>query len=389
MQTPLQLRWHNVDPSDAVAAHVREEVARLERFWDRITGCAVTLEAPSRHHRHSGAQYRVRIELSVPGRKLVVGRDPPKTWTHSDLYLAIKAAFRGAQRQVEDHLRRLDSRVKEHALPAVAAVARILPEDGYGFLGTPDGREIYFHEHSVVRGDFRRLSVGSEVRFVEEAGDEGPQASTVTPLRSRRRRQVGHATRPELLPRLDPGRTLLHDVMATRRSCREFGRRELTTAELGALLWAGQGITSAEGGRAAPSAGALYPITLSVIDARAVWRYAPVEHALSPAETGDHRPRLAAAALGQEYVTEAPLTIAVTARPVLLSARYGNRAERYCLLEAGHIAQNVLLMATALGLAAVPIGAFDDEAVLAILGLGAGHLALYLLPVGAPPRGAD
>jgi ribosomal subunit interface protein len=189
MQTALQLRWHNVDPSDAVAAHVREEVERLERFWGRITGCAVTLEAPSRHHRHSGAQYRVRIELSVPRGRLVVARDPPKTWTHSDLYLAVKGAFREAQRQLEDHVRRLDARVKTHAQPAVATVARIL--DGYGFLRTTDGREIYFHERSVLRGGFTRLHVGSEVRFVEEAGDEGPQASTVTPLHARRRSGSG------------------------------------------------------------------------------------------------------------------------------------------------------------------------------------------------------
>ncbi len=189
MQTALRLRWHNVDPSDAVAAHVREEVARLERFWHRITGCAVTLEAPSRHHRHSGAQYRVRIELSVPSGKLVVGRDPPKTWTHADLYLTLKAAFREARRQLEDHVRRIDARVKTHAQPAVATVARILPEVGYGFLRTPDGRDIYFHEHSVLRGGFRRLAVGSEVRFVEEAGDEGPQASTVTPARKALRPQ--------------------------------------------------------------------------------------------------------------------------------------------------------------------------------------------------------
>ncbi len=186
MQRALQLRWHKVDPSDAVAAHVREEVSRLERFWDRITGCAVTLEAPSRHHRHSGAHYRVRIELSVPGGKLVVGRDPTKTWTHSDLYLALKAAFREARRQLEDHVRRLDARVKTHAPPALAEVARIFPEDGYGFLRTAGGREIYFHEHSVLRGGFARLHVGSMVRFVEEAGDEGPQASTVSPVRRRR-----------------------------------------------------------------------------------------------------------------------------------------------------------------------------------------------------------
>jgi len=191
------------------------------------------------------------------------------------------------------------------------------------------------------------------------------------------------------LPRPDPRATPLHGLIVSRRSHRELGRGVVTLAEAGALLWAGQGITSAGGARAAPSAGALYPITLTLVDARGVWRYFPAAHALSPAGAGDRRARLASAALGQECLGEAPLTIAVTARPAVLSARYGERAERYCTLEAGHVAQNVLLMATALGLAAVPIGAFDDEAVLAVLGLGAGHLALYLLPVGARRAGAE
>ncbi len=186
MQRPLLLSWHHVDPSDAIESHVREHVTRLERLYGRITGCAVTLEAPSHHHRHSGAKYRVRIEVAVPGGTLVVGRDPPKTWTHSDLLLAINAAFREVRRQLADHVRRIDARVKTHAPAAVATVARILPADGYGFLRTPDGREIYFHERSVLRGEFPRLRVGGEVRFVEEAGDAGPQASTVTPLRARR-----------------------------------------------------------------------------------------------------------------------------------------------------------------------------------------------------------
>ncbi len=191
MQTPLRLSWHNLDPSDAVAAHVQREVSRLERFSDRITGCSVTLEAASKHHRRSGGQYRVRIELSVPAGKLVVGRDPPKTWTHADLYLTVKGAFREAQRQLADHVRRLDARVKAHAPQARAAVARILPDEGYGFLRTPDGREIYFHERSVLRGAFSRLRAGTEVRFVEEAGDEGPQASTVALVRPSGRKQGG------------------------------------------------------------------------------------------------------------------------------------------------------------------------------------------------------
>lgn len=190
MQRPLQLRWHNLDPSEAVAALIAEDVARLERLYDRITGCVVTLEEPSRHHRQSGAQYRVRIELAVPGGKLVVGRDPPKTRTHADLAAAVKAAFREAGRQLEDHVRRLEDRVKAQEPAGRAAVARLLPDDGYGFLRTADDREIYFHERSVLNGGFRRLAVGDAVRFVEEAGEEGPQASTVVPLRRARRSEA-------------------------------------------------------------------------------------------------------------------------------------------------------------------------------------------------------
>ncbi len=191
MKTPLQLRWHNVDPSNALASQVREETERLERFWDRITGCAVTLEAPSHHHRHSGSQYRVRIELSAPGGRIVVGRDPRKSRLHGDLYAAVKAAFREARRQVEDRVRRLDLRVKVHPPPSQGKVARLFREDGYGFLRTADGRDVYFHQRSVLRGAFPRLRVGTLVRFAEEQGDEGPQASTVEPVRRRSARGRG------------------------------------------------------------------------------------------------------------------------------------------------------------------------------------------------------
>jgi cold shock CspA family protein len=98
----------------------------------------------------------------------------------------VNAAFHEARRQLEDHVRRLDRRVKAHVPPQRGQVARLSPEEGCGFLRTSDGREIYFHEHSVLRGGFPRLREGSVVRFVEEAGDEGPQASTVEPIRGRR-----------------------------------------------------------------------------------------------------------------------------------------------------------------------------------------------------------
>jgi cold shock CspA family protein len=179
MQRSLQTRWLHITASPVVEQVVRAEAAKLERALGRITGCAVTLESTSRHHRQSGSKYRVRIELSVPGGTLVVGRDPDKGWTRGDLYGAVKSAFREARRQLEDHVRRIDGRVKAHAPSARARVARVFPEDGYGFLETADGREIYFHERSVLRGAFPRLRVGSPVRYAEEPGREGPQASTV------------------------------------------------------------------------------------------------------------------------------------------------------------------------------------------------------------------
>jgi len=174
----------------------------------------------------------------------------------------------------------------------------------------------------------------------------------------------------------------LWEVIAARRSLREFGRRPLRDEELSALLWAGQGLTSALGGRAAPSAGALHPITLSLADTRGVFRYLPGRSALEQVAGEDRRPHLAAAALGQEVVAEAAASVVVTAEPEVLARRYRDRAERYCTLEAGHVAQNILLQATALGLASVPVAAFHDDEVLAAVELGPGHLALYLVAVG-------
>jgi ribosomal subunit interface protein len=188
MQTPVKIAYHGLRASEVVSQFVRKKAAKLERYFDRITGCTVALEVPSTHHRH-GKHYRVRIELSVPGERLVVGRDPAKTKSHEDLYAAVNAAFREAKRQLQDHARRFDHRRRAYPReePTRGKVARLFPDDGYGFLATPDGRELYFHEKSVLNGAFGRLRAGSEVRFAEEMGDEGPQASTVALARRERK----------------------------------------------------------------------------------------------------------------------------------------------------------------------------------------------------------
>lgn len=185
MMKPVRIRWHHLRPRAAVEERVLDQAAKLERFFGRITGCAVALEAPSRHHRQSAGKFRVRVELSVPGGKLVVGRDPARSRVHEDLLAAVNAAFREARRQLQDHARRLDQRGRAHDPASRAVVARLFPGDGYGFLETPEGREIYFHERSVLGGGFAGLRVGSAVRFAEEMGERGPQASTVAPRRPR------------------------------------------------------------------------------------------------------------------------------------------------------------------------------------------------------------
>ncbi len=171
MRLPLQLTVRNMSLSEAAETDIREKAARLDSFYDQVMGCRVIVEAPHRHH-HKGVLYNVRIDMTVPGSEIVIKREP-----HEDLYVAIRDAFDAARRQLEDFARRRRGDVKTHEAPSHARVTKLLAE--YGFLETPDGREIYFHRNSVLDGGFDRLKTGAEVRFSEEEGEQGPQASTV------------------------------------------------------------------------------------------------------------------------------------------------------------------------------------------------------------------
>lgn len=179
MQTPLQITYRDIAPSDAVESYVRTRADKLQRFAGRMTGCHVTLEVPHKHKRH-GHHHRVRIEMVVPGAELVVTRDPAARKDHEDLYASIDAAFDEAQRRLEDHSRTQRGDVKTRETPSRhGRVAKLYAYEGFGFIETPEGDEIYFHKNSVLHHGFDRLAIGTRVRFVEETGDQGPQASTV------------------------------------------------------------------------------------------------------------------------------------------------------------------------------------------------------------------
>lgn len=175
----LQITFRDFPSSPAVEAVLREKVAWLFRFYPRIVGCRIAVEASS--HRHTkGNVYRVRIDLTVPGAEIVFARDPSSPSAHEDVYGAIQEAFNGVRRQLQDHARVQRGHVKRARVsPPHGRVTRFFPQQRYGFVEAEDGHEVYFHANSVLDGAFERLEVGAEVRFEEEEGEDGPQASTV------------------------------------------------------------------------------------------------------------------------------------------------------------------------------------------------------------------
>ena len=178
MQVPLEIVFHNVDRSPAVEAAVRERVAKLEQFAENITSCRVTVEAPHKNHQQ-GNLFTVRVDLRFPGGEAVANRSPGENHAHEDVYVALRDAFKAARRQLQDRQRLRRGDVKPHEAPPHGRIASIDRERGSGRIATPDGREIYFHRNSLLNGRFEHLEPGMEVRFSEEPGDKGPQASTV------------------------------------------------------------------------------------------------------------------------------------------------------------------------------------------------------------------
>lgn len=191
------------------------------------------------------------------------------------------------------------------------------------------------------------------------------------------------------LPRpLVTGGMPVNAAIAARRSRRRWSGGSLTLAEVSQLLWAAQGVTSGDGYRAAPSAGALYPLELDLASARVdglpagLYRYRPRAHRLDRRRDGDLRSALAHAAHGQGWMADAAAVLVISGVRRRTAARYGARAERYVAIEVGHAAHGVYLQATALDLGTTIVGAFDDERLAAALELTEEERPWALLPIG-------
>ncbi len=174
MRIPLQVKFRNMPHSDAIEAKINEKAVKLDRFYDRIMSCRVVVEETQRRH-HQGNIFDVRIDITVPGKELAVNHQE-----NEDVYVAVRDAFDATARLLEEHGRQQRGVVKAHAETPVGRIVRIFPESDYGFIKTPDDREIYFHRNSVLdKIDFGQLKFGTEVTFIEEQGNEGPQAARV------------------------------------------------------------------------------------------------------------------------------------------------------------------------------------------------------------------
>ncbi|HEV2273825.1 MAG TPA: HPF/RaiA family ribosome-associated protein [Acidobacteriaceae bacterium] len=208
---PLQVTFRDVEAFPSAEQWIRSEAAKLTTFYERIMSCRVAIESP--HHHREGNQYHVRIDLTLPGGELVIKHEPPvKTRAreageaaikkhldvrdpHKHLRQAITDAFAAAGRRLQDYARRQRGDVKHREPRFQAKVAQLFGDKGYGFLLTPEGREIYFHKESVLGQSFDRLQLGTAVSFAEESGDKGPQASSVRILAKQGSRPVEHHTK--------------------------------------------------------------------------------------------------------------------------------------------------------------------------------------------------
>ena len=189
---------------------------------------------------------------------------------------------------------------------------------------------------------------------------------------------------PELPPPRRAGSTSVEAALGRRRSRRGFTGDPLTLEELGQLLWAADGVTGPDGRRTAPTAGNTLPHEVFAVTPAGAFHYEGAVHRLEEIDPADLRGPLSAVTYNDEHLLKAGAVVVLAAVVARTAARYPERAERYVAMGLGHAAQNVLLQAEALGLAAYPVGAHDPEGVARLLRLPEGCLPLYMVPVGRP-----
>ncbi|MFO7687627.1 MAG: HPF/RaiA family ribosome-associated protein, partial [Desulfobacterales bacterium] len=180
MEVPPEITFRGLEKSPEIETHILKKAAKLDEIHPGIISCRVAVESEQEHQR-SGSPYRVRVIVRIPPNKELVGRREPGAGKIDDrLQTAVTEAFNAVQRQLVKTKEMQQGKVKSApAQELIGHVVRLFREEGYGFIRSVDGREIYFHKNAVLQNDFERLEIGTGVRYFPSEGEEGPQASTV------------------------------------------------------------------------------------------------------------------------------------------------------------------------------------------------------------------
>lgn len=174
---PVQITVRDMPVSPALEDHLRKKALKLNQYYDRINNCKIVIHIPQKH-KHQGKLFSVNIDLSVPGKELVVNRK-----LDEDVYIAIRDAFHAIERQLESYARKQRGEVKTHEVVMNGVVKKKFVEEGYGFILGSDGSEYYFSPTNVSNPDFSQLELGDTVQFIGVPQSEGMQAHRVTFLR--------------------------------------------------------------------------------------------------------------------------------------------------------------------------------------------------------------
>lgn len=180
MQVPVEVTYRHIIKTPEIENLVSEQVAKLEKICHYMISCRIALER-DQQHQEVGNPYRVRVDIRVPPQhEIIATHETSKGKMHDPLDVIVRDTFGRARRQLQTLVEKQRGELKSHPEQQIMGfVDTIFYDEGYGFLKTDNGFEIYFHENSVVNDDFKRLKPGSGVRFVPEDGEKGPQASTV------------------------------------------------------------------------------------------------------------------------------------------------------------------------------------------------------------------
>lgn len=179
MQIPLEVSFRNVTKTRHLEDLIQEKVSALEKFCDKITRCSIAIEKPNATVKN-GNPFRVRIDITIPGHEVVVSKEQGNNDKDDPIPAVIRDAFEAAKKQLTKVMHVQRSEIKSHPLQeAGGVISKLFPFEGYGFIRTINGRDVYFHKNSILNKNFEELKEGEGVRFFEEDGEKGPQASTI------------------------------------------------------------------------------------------------------------------------------------------------------------------------------------------------------------------